>query len=270
MIYPIDKRESNRITFLRAVCVVLVVYLHQYAGDLGEVSYAAAGTLPDSAALRGFQYMISREVTFVAVPLFFLLSSVLLYAKEFTWKSNMKKKAKTLVLPYLIWITLYIFIYWLGQTLPVTKGFFANANRQVADMGAADFIGAYTGVGGPLFVNAMWFLRDLILLNLLAPVIRKLVDRFPAVYFILLVILWCTGEVPGILILNRQSIVFFSLGCYAVKYNIRMKHIDRLISVGGGYWFMRLPRHGHSASICGRARWVQQRIALPLSWACCF
>ena len=235
MIYPIDKRESNRITLLRALCVVLVIFLHQYAGDLGETSFIAAGTLPDNAVLRAIQYIISREITFVAVPLFFLISSVLLYAKEFTWINNMKKKTKTLILPYFLWISLYIFIYWLGQTLSMTKGFFANPDRQVADMGIVDFIGAYTGVGGALFVNALWFLRDLILLNILAPLIKKLIDKFPFAFFALLMILWNLGEVPGILILNKQSIVFFALGYYVVKYNARMKMIDdHFPSVGGG------------------------------------
>lgn len=238
MIYPIEKRESNRITFLRAICVALVIYIHQYAGDLGEVSFIAAGTLPENSILQAIQYIISREITFVAVPLFFLISSVLLFAKEFTWVSNVKKKAKTLILPYFIWISLYIFIYWLGQTLPVTKDFFENANRQVADMSVIDFIGAYTGIGGALFVNALWFLRDLILLNILAPIIKIFIDKFPMICFILLMILWNIGEVPGILLLNKQSIVFFALGYYVVKYNARMKTIDDHLSIGGVIVYM--------------------------------
>ena len=192
MIYSIDKIESDRITFLRAICVVLVIFLHQYAGDLGEAKFIATGTLPDNEILQAIQYIISREITFCAVPLFFMISSVLLYAKEFTWKSNMKKKIKTLILPYFIWISLYIFMYWLGQTLPFTHAYFGNAGRMIRNMDAVDFLGAYTGVGNGtgLFVNALWFLRDLIILNLLAIVIKMLIDCAPLLFFVLLTILW--------------------------------------------------------------------------------
>lgn len=229
MLYAIDKRESNRITCLRALCVVLVIFLHQYAGDIGDAGFFASGTIPTNEVLRGIQYIVSRIITFSAVPLFFMLSSVLLYAKEFTWKSNMKKKLKSLILPYVLWITLYILVYFLGQTLPFTSGFFANAGRKVSEMGVMDFVGAYTGIGGNgLFVNAMWFLRDLIIFNLLAPVIKMLIDRFPLLFLILIAMLWNMGNIPDALILNRQSAVFFSLGYYIVKYQKRMKQIDDL------------------------------------------
>lgn len=234
MIYSIDKKESNRITCLRAMCVVLVIFLHQYAGDLGEGrAFVASGTIPNNAVLQGIQYIISRIVTFSAVPLFFMLSSVLLYAKEFTWKSNMKKKLKSLVLPYVLWITLYILVYFAGQTLPMTSGFFANAGRKVSEMTVLDFIGSYTGIGGHgLFVNAMWFLRDLVILNLVAPLIKKVIDRFPLVCLVLIAVLWNMGSIPVVLILNKQSVVFFSLGYYIVKYGLRMKELDKLSTLG--------------------------------------
>ena len=225
MIYAIDKRESRRITILRAFCVVLVIFLHQYAGDLGEATFVASGTLPSNSMLRAVQYIISREITFCAVPLFFMISSVLLYAKEFTWKSNMRKKIKTLILPYFVWISLYILVYWFGQTFAFTQGYFMNAGRIIKDMDIADFFSAYTGMGwgAGLFVNAFWFLRDLIILNFFAIAIKRLIDRVPLLCFVLLTILWNMGTIPNLFILNKQSIVFFSLGYYVVKYGAHMK-----------------------------------------------
>ena len=233
MLYIIDKIESNRIICLRTLCVIMVIFLHQYAGDVGNAGFIASGTIPSNEVLQGIQYIVSRIITFSAVPLFFMLSSVLLYAKEFTWKNNMKKKLKSLIVPYFLWITLYILVYFLGQTLPITSGFFANVGRKVSEMGIADFVGAYTGVGGNgLFVNALWFLRDLIILNCLAPVIKKTIDRFPLFCFALIAILWNLGSIPKYLILDNQGVVFFSLGYYIVKYRKRMKQIDDLPLTG--------------------------------------
>jgi len=198
-----------------------------YTNETGNTSFVASGTNASNEILQGIQYIISRIITFSAVPSFFMLSSVLLFAKNFTWKGNMKKKMKSLVLPYFLWVTLYIFAYFFGQTIPVTSNFFANAGRRVTDMTIMDFIGAYTGVGGHgLFVNALWFLRDLIILNLLATIIKCIVDRFPIFCLVLLTMLWNFGSVPSILILSKQSIVFFALGYYIVKYGLRMKRID--------------------------------------------
>lgn len=227
MIYKIDNRESKRITCLRAFCLVLVVFLHQYAGDTGIPN--ASGVVPDNEVLAGVQYIISRIVTFSAVPLFYLLSSVLLFSKEFTWSGNIKKKLKTLIVPYFLWITLYILAYFVGQTLPLTKIYFANSGRMIREMSAIDFLGAYVGyVGNGLFVNALWFLKELIILNLLASAIKQLVDKFPRFIFFIIVLLWVFDGTPIYFGLNNQSICFFILGYYVVKYNMRMSTLDKI------------------------------------------
>lgn len=216
VIYSINKNESNRITFIRAISMILVIYLHQFVetNSINEV-------------VDGLQYIISRIITFAAVPSFYLISSVLLYSKEFTWKSNLKKKAKTLVMPYFIWISLYILLYYVGQTLPITAPFFANAGRKVVDMSLVDFVGAYVGFWGQgRFVNALWFLFDLMILNLVAPMIKQCIDRFPRLYFIIIGVIWFVGGTSVSFILNSQSICFWSLGYYIVKYNVRMKYVD--------------------------------------------
>lgn len=233
MIYTIDKKESRQIMCLRAICVIMVILLHQYAGDVDQAAFAISGNIAENELLRAVQYVISRIISSSAVPLFFLMSSVLLYAKEFTWKDNMKKKTKSLIIPYFIWITLYIIVYFVGQTFSLTSRFFANSGRYVSQMNAADFLAAYTGIGGSaLFVNALWFLRDLIIMNALAPVIRKVIDRFPGICLVLLALLWNVGEIPEALIINKQSIVFFSLGYYVVKYNVRMQSVEKFSLVG--------------------------------------
>ena len=227
MLYNIDNRDSKRIVVMRAICLLMVIYQHQFGGGTG-LEYAT-GTLADSELLNAIMYIISRIVSHFAVPLFFLISSLLLYRKEFTWRSNMKKKLKTLIIPYIIWVTIYIVLYFIGQTIPATAIYFANPDRLVRNMSAMDFIGAYTGIAnGGLFVNAIWFLRDLIIYNLLASVIKKVVDKFPSLIFMLLVVLWIAGSSAKFLGLNTQGIVFFTLGYYIVLYEKKISIFDRI------------------------------------------
>lgn len=96
-------------------------------------------------------------------------------------------------------------------------------------MRGIDFLNAYTGYfGGKIFVNALWFLRDLIVLNILAPVIKWIIDKIPFLYMFMLLMLWSMVGTDFSMVLNTQSICFFSLGYYVVKYNVRMRHIDSI------------------------------------------
>ncbi|GHV79469.1 hypothetical protein AGMMS49944_12600 [Spirochaetia bacterium] len=75
-------------------------------------------------------------------------------------------------------------------------------------------------------VGQFWFLRDLIILNILFLGIKWVIDKFPVGTFVLLFILWLTN--PNIYILNTGALFYFSLGYYIVKYNLDYKHIDNI------------------------------------------
>lgn len=89
-INDLSKDESKRIVFLRGISMIMVIYLHQYSNDIyfGNVN----AMLNFSYLIDSIEYIISRIITFAAVPLYFFISSVLLYSKEFTWQSNLKKR----------------------------------------------------------------------------------------------------------------------------------------------------------------------------------
>ena len=69
MLYNIDNRDSKRIVVMRAICLLMVIYQHQFGGGTG-LEYAT-GTLADSELLNAIMYIISRIVSHFAVPLFF-------------------------------------------------------------------------------------------------------------------------------------------------------------------------------------------------------
>jgi len=237
-LYLIDNEESQRITVIRAIALIMVVYLHQYVGEIAFADQTVSIARP--FALESLQYVISRIITYVAVPVFYLNSSVLLYSKEFTWKENMRKKCKTLILPYILWITVYILIYYIGQHISFTMHFFANTGRDVAKFDLIDYIGAYCGfVGNGLFVNALWFMRDLILLNIMAPTIKKAIDRYPTLIFLITLTYWIINKT---IFFNNESICFFVWGYYVVKAGKHMHDVDKLPigQVGVSYAIMTI------------------------------
>ena len=75
-------------------------------------------------------------------------------------------------------------------------------------------------------LTVLWYVRDLFLLNLLAGLIKKLIDKFPKIVLILTPVLWF-GCVKSYIIHN-YALVFWILGYYIVKYDIHMDVLDKI------------------------------------------
>ena len=219
--YQISQEESRRLDLLRGICIVMVVYIHSFAviNDM---------TLPGSAFSAGFQILFSQVLCRSAVPMLFVISSVLLFRKEFAWWENVKKKFQSLMIPYLIVQTLWIVFYAVAQRIPALSGFFASPENQVGLWDLYGWVNGYLGLDGEPLVYALWYLRDLFVLNLIAPALKWLIDRVPKLTFLCLSLLWVFNVETGIFCLETQSLVFFSLGYYVVKYQIRMDLLNKL------------------------------------------
>ena len=91
-----------------------------------------------------------------------------------------------------------------------------------------DWIDAYIPMFNRVkpFVYPLWFLKDLFLLNIFSIIIKKIIDKFPKLYFILIVGIWLLNINLGIL--EAQSLFFFSIGYYIVRYNIRFNKLNNI------------------------------------------
>lgn len=228
---PIEENVSKRINSLRFLLIVFVVFIHNTAISRG-VNFA------DGTEVYQIPNFVQKVVeivscfTGVAVPLFFIISSYLLYIKENDFIKNIKKKYRTIFLPYLLWNILTILFFYIAQSFSFTKRYFANII--IRNFTALDWIQAFVGkftdgenaVLHAPFVYQFWFLRDLCILNLLFLLIKKLIDTFPSFTFVTFLMLWVSGI--NIYIVNTGALFFFSLGYYIVKYNISYKHIDNI------------------------------------------
>jgi fucose 4-O-acetylase-like acetyltransferase len=174
--------------------------------------------------------LISNIIARIAVPLFFLISGYLLYAKETNFLSVLKKKSRTILLPYILWNILAIIFFYTAQSFSFTRPYFANIiirNFKIIDWIDA-FVGKFTEARQyqyPL-VYQFWFLRDLFILNMLFIGIKKLVDRFPIGTIFIFFVLWTSNI--NIYIVSTEALLFFTLGYYIVKYSLDYKKIDAI------------------------------------------
>jgi fucose 4-O-acetylase-like acetyltransferase len=225
----IDDTLSKRIHSLRFLLIVLVVFIHNTVIDIG-VNFSD-GTQTFAVPLYVAKTKkLAETFTGIAVPLFFLLSGFLLYMKAPKYVENLKRKCRTILMPYILWIILVLIFLYAAQSFNFTKPYFANVI--IRDFKPIDFIDAFIGkftaareYRYPL-VFQFWFLRDLFILNLLFTVIRKIVDSCPGGAFILFLMLWISNI--NIYVVNAGALFFFTLGYYIVKYNMDYKHLDNI------------------------------------------
>jgi fucose 4-O-acetylase-like acetyltransferase len=226
----INDEVSKRIHALRFLLVVFVVIIHNGISEDAFAGRNIAVEIP--LYVKKVQEFIDI-ITRVAVPMFFFISAFLLYAKENAFTPVLKKRSRTILVPYLLWTALFVLLYFTMQTLPFTRDFFmTDPEHLIRNYGPLDWIDVFWGKityrneSGHPFVFQFWFLRDLFLLDLLFIPLKRLIDRFPFGAFVLFFILWI-GKV-NIYLVSPEALFFFALGCYIVKYRLSEKAIDAI------------------------------------------
>lgn len=220
--YPLSATASRRLNVYKLILSVLVVYIHANSG---------VAELTDPLWLENFQLLISYAIAHCAVPGFFLLSSMLLYRKPFRWKENMRKKLRTLGIPYLLMNTLWIAAFFVAQQIPGVQAFFSNPDKLIAQWGFREYANAFLGFQKGSFypfLYPLWFVRDLLVLNVLASVLGHLIDRFPRICLTAAVAAWLFIPETGIFFMDIESICFWVLGGVLVKKGIPMDNGDRI------------------------------------------
>lgn len=234
MKYNITEQMSKQLSILKIISIIMVVFIHANI----TVHLNANIYLEKSIGLDLFKYLISENISRVAVPIFFFISSILLYKKEFSYIDNLKKKIKTLMIPYVMCNTIWIVIFLILQNLSFTSVYFTSANNLISNWDIIEWFNRYfyfnineSTIMYP-FVFPLWFIRDLFIMNILSLIIKFLVDKLKFLFLIIILFIWCFNIwIPNeynLIYLNIQSVVFFTLGYYFVKYNISFENLNRI------------------------------------------
>ena len=202
-----DSIQSRTIECLRFFCAALVVLIHTF-GPLGPRGASYKNGIYDVVRI-----VISQGFCRVAVPIFFLFSGYLFFIKledwnRQVWINKLKKRVHTLLIPYFLWnliaIVASLYFYFAGGNSPNLASWFKSIG------GLRAFWNSLSGlwpIDGPL-----WFVRNLIILVILSPIIHFYLKRTGIIGLLILGILYVFRwwkEIPGFEI---AGIMFFSLG----------------------------------------------------------
>ena len=217
----LDTRTSNTLTVLRLPLAFLIVAGHSnilmfplMKGNM-MIHY-------DSSFIKYPIHLLSQILFTSSVPLFFIISGYLFFIgldkfDNSVYIVKIKKRIKTLLLPYLIWNA----IYWIE---PIIEYLIKGTERGIlwyleclwmvpSQVDRITLMNMTTPIDPPL-----WFLRDLFVSMLLTPCLYYfLKNRYSGLIFVaVLFIPWfmdlpCMYPLPGISI---PSLLFFSIGGY--------------------------------------------------------
>lgn len=218
-----DSLLSKTISFLRFPLIVGVVFIHS-----NILVVNAQGTVMrfDKWPFVAFvMNLFSSVFADVCVPLFFFISGFLFfYYSDFSkeiYISKVKKRVKTLFVPYIIW-NFVAFIILLIQVHPKVIRFFPLLKDYRVDI--VSFLSSFWVTNLPIRMSGpanpintpLWFIRDLMVLVLLSPIIWWLIKKTKMTIVITLGIVWffLLGQYIGFPGLCHQSLFFFPLGAY--------------------------------------------------------
>lgn len=212
----LDREASLRLNLMRFPLIVGVVFIHAYSNTVGfaggEIGVSQPNFIVDF--VRNF---ISQGVARIAVPLFFLTSGYLFFA-GFEWSKEryalkLKSRTKTLLIPFLFWNITTLIVIALAQTIPATQTFFSGNSPLISTFNVFDYFNAIFGFTRPPIAYQFWFIRDLIILVLLVPVINVVIKFVPLPFLGVVLFYWLIGSWP-VSAPSSEALLFFSVGAY--------------------------------------------------------
>lgn len=189
---------QTKITLVSFVLVLMMLFVH---GIYNESRHFFISNIVSS--------VIPRLSYRVINPTYFAISGILFF-KEIKTITNclqkMKKRIRTVLVPFILWNAIAILTYFLFSHIPLTKEFIRydiiSHFQKSYDVFKFCFI-------EPSSFH-LWFLRDLIIYIALSPILYWLIKRFD--WFIAPITLVSTPPLMQILNLDHLEIAFFILG----------------------------------------------------------
>lgn len=222
------------ISFLRFPLIVLILFIHS---NFSTVSGAFA---QQTVATAVSQY-VSGTIAPVALWAFFFISGMLFFHEgTFSadiYRRKLRSRCRTLLLPYVVWNALYIVLLLVAERL---TGHTPGIDKPVSDMGVADILYCFFDISlidhssalhAPIDLP-LWFVRDLMVLALLSPIIYLAVKYYSKLHIyvqtcLLLPLFYCMDRCGWWPQDFATPAVFFAIGAYFSINGIDICHVFR-------------------------------------------
>lgn len=229
--------SSKVIDLLRLPLAILVVILHCNA-RFPELNSITENNNMHVEIYNLLRTLFSGALCHIAVPTFFLISGYLFFLTRGgvffrEYKQKLKRRIFTLLIPYLLWNAIYIVLNILFKYKLDYNHFFDDyGNILGLFYNCCSWGDTMQSLTGP-FLYPLWFIRDLIVLSLISPIIYILIRKLKIYYIIALSIIYIFLLWPNIPGLSINAIFFFCMGAYlSIEKKDLIKECDRFKEVG--------------------------------------
>lgn len=219
----VTDETSRRITSLRFLLIVFVVFIHANLKADDALDYYHLDFV-QPAWIAWFKDFVCGTLGGAAVPLFFLFSAYLQFSKCNPYPALLKKRSRTLLLPYIAWTLITIALYAAAQSMPQTAPFFQNEINIVRNWNALGWLKAFSyhnldaTLKTPL-VYQFWFLRELMIFIVISPVLQFLCRKMPGTMIAAVSAAFVCG-IPVFITVSPTALVFYVAGYFFAEKNV--------------------------------------------------
>ncbi|WP_304559741.1 acyltransferase family protein [Sphingomonas immobilis] len=204
--------DSKRLSIVRFPLILLVLYIHSFIAPVNFAGGSVQLQIPFGLTL--LCEALSNGIARVAVPLFFLMSGYLFFigfdGSVAAYGRKLRARVGTLLVPYLLWNVLIASLYIVGQSLPQTAPLFSGSAK-ILGGGALATLDAVFGFTHFPIAYPFWFIRDLMVLAILALPLHLILTRtswlLPALLVPCWVASWWFLPLPAI-----EATTWFTIG----------------------------------------------------------
>lgn len=211
---------SKRIEHMRPVLIFLVLLIHAERAFRGY-----AESIPSQPVVQYIIIFFRGNLCRIAVPLFFIISGYLFCCglPEITdrkwYLSVMKKKFFRLVLPYLFFNVYLIVLVMFFTRIPGISG--------RIDPTITNFFGKLIPINSVPINFPLWYLRDLMFIFILSPILVIMLKEIPYFSLILLGVVWLWhGKRHGLYV--PEYFFWFYLGAVIKHKNVSINITRKL------------------------------------------
>lgn len=210
-----DALQSEVISFLRFPLIVGVVMSHTILENVrfNGIMISAENSLP---LFHLIYNLFSNIIGRLGVPLFYIFSSYLFFKGSFTtdnYLGKLKRRAKTILLPYILWNLLVIITYLLQQSLLPQLS--SGRSQPLSERSLLGFFALFWDYENSMPIcYQLWFMRDLMVLMILSPVIYFVIKKIGIFAVIITGLMWISDTGPHYPGVGLRPLFFFTFGAY--------------------------------------------------------
>ncbi len=222
MVSLITKENSQFISAVRITMIIGLVFHHLFT--IPNSGFFPRNSLDENFFnLANLLNSLIHWTAMTAVPLLSIISGYLYFNRpNVQHKTLLLKRLHSVFLPSVAWTTIWFVFAYTMVIVGRPYGLFGWLDYNFANFTWLTILNGVFGITEQPLAFQFWFIHDLVLTLILAPLISWLIQRFDKWYVLALMSIWLINKVP-MPFFSLNVLFFFTLGAFVSKRSIKLE-----------------------------------------------